>query len=309
MHAVEQGGSAAPAGPDECAPEAAVDRDELATTHLYLVQHVVSGLAARYPRHVDRGELWSAGALGLVDASRRYDPDSGIPFARYATIRIRGAMIDSARDRDWASRGLRRTIRGVQTATARFEETEGRTPSSLELAALLGITADQLAEHSAAAKAATLLQLDQTAADAEHGGSTVADTVEERTADWLPDEAFEQRELVGTVRSAVHFLPPVQREVVRRYYFEGDMLRDIAGSLRVTEARVSQIRSEALAAMRGYFGTAFEGVPAVAPGAPGLRRRAAYVATVSSQSTWRSRLDADALGPAAADPTPVALAS
>lgn len=269
-----------------------IDRNDLASTHLYLVQHVVNQLASHYPRHVDRSELWSAGALGLVDASRRFDPDAAIPFTRYATIRIRGAIIDSTRSRDWATRSLRRTIRDVRSVTEQFEDTEGRRPSSPELAEQLGITVGELADHQAAAAAATLLHLDQPVGNPDQGETALSNVIEEQTPDWLPDEAVEQRELVGTVRTAVDFLPPVQREVVERYYFNGEMLRDIALTLGVTEARVSQIRSEALTAMRGYFGTSFEGVPAVAEGAPGKRQRAAYVAAMGTQSDWRSRLDA-----------------
>ena len=78
--------------------------DQLVVDHLGLVQHIVSSLSSRYPRHVDRNDLWNAGALGLVEASKRYDETVGIPFARYAAIRVRGAIIDSTRSRDWATR-------------------------------------------------------------------------------------------------------------------------------------------------------------------------------------------------------------
>lgn len=266
--------------------------DDLVTEHLYLVQHAVNHLAGRYPRHVDRGELWSAGAYGLVDASRRYDPDSGIPFPRYAMIRIRGAVIDSTRDRDWATRRLRRTMRTVRAAHERFESEHGRAPRKEELASLLDISVDQLEQHQAAANTATLLHIDHTVAGNDSAESGIAAVLEERDATLLPEEAIEHLEMSGTVRSAVGFLPEPQRSVVERYYYGGELLRDIAESMQVTEARVSQIRSEALDAMRAYFGTAFEGVQAVPASAPGVRRRAAYVAAVAEQSTWRTRLEA-----------------
>lgn len=276
------------------APEQPCDRDELTASHLYLVQHIVNQLASRYPRHVDRGELWSAGAFGLVDASRRYDPATGIPFGRYAAIRIRGAIIDSTRTRDWATRALRREMRTVRDASERFEEQHGRSASSPELAELLGITTAELASYQSAAAAATLLHLDYAAPGAEPGESTFGERIEERQPDHLPEEAVEHRELIGTVRAAVEALDDVQRDVVERSFFNGELLRDIADSLGVTEARASQIRTEAVNAMRAYFGTTFEGVPAVADSAPGLRRRAAYVATMSAHTTWRTRLEAGA---------------
>lgn len=284
------------------------DANELATEHLYLVQHVVNSLATRFPRHVDRGELWSAGAHGLVDASRRYDPSTGIPFARYATIRIRGAIIDSTRTRDWATRSLRREMRTVRDATETFKDAHGRTPDSTELAATLGMSMEKLASHQAAAATANLLHLDHVIPGSGEGETTLAERVEERDASALPEESLERQELIGTARTAVAHLPEVQREVVERYYFNGELLRDIADSLGVTEARVSQIRSEALTAMRAYFGTAFEGVPTVATDAPGLRSRAAYVASVSAQSTWRARLDAGDAATTGTRPSTVAVA-
>jgi RNA polymerase sigma factor for flagellar operon FliA len=269
--------------------------NELVTEHLYLVQQVVNQLASRYPRHVDRSELWSAGAYGLVDASRRFDPDAGIPFPRYAAIRIRGAIIDSTRTRDWATRRLRRDIRTVREAHDGFEVRTGRAPTEDELAELLQIPVDELRTHRAAAANATLLHLDHPLPGTESSETGLAARLEERDRDRLPEDAIEHSELVGTVRSAVGFLPEPQRQVVERYYFRGELLRDIADSLGVTEARASQIRSEALDAMRAYFGDAFDGVVPVAPKAPGIRRRAAYVEEFTRETTWRSRLDAPAV--------------
>ena len=120
------------------------EQNQLVTETMDLVGHIVAEVSARYPRHVDRSELWNAGALGLVEASRRFDPDSGIPFARYAAIRIRGAIIDSTRTRDWASRSVRRRLREIQQATAGIEEQHGRAPTSGELADFLDITEDEL---------------------------------------------------------------------------------------------------------------------------------------------------------------------
>ena len=276
------------------ASDTTTDANELVTEHLYLVQHVVNSLASRFPRHVDRGELWSAGAHGLVDASRRYDPSTGIPFARYATIRIRGAILDSTRSRDWATRSLRREMRSVREAEGSFAEAHGRNPDSAELASALGMSAEKLSAHQAAAATANLLHLDHVIPGSDDGESTLVERLEERDSTALPEESLEQQELIGTTRSAVAHLPEVQREVVERYYFGGELLRDIADSMGVTEARISQIRSEALTAMRAYFGTAFDGVPEVATNTPGLRRRAAYVAEVSAATTWRTRLDAGA---------------
>lgn len=274
------------------------EQNALVTETLDLVGHIVSEVSARYPRHVDRTELWNAGALGLVEASRRYDPDSGIPFARYAAIRIRGAIIDSTRTRDWASRSVRRRLREIQQAHAGLEEQNGRAPSNVELAEFLEISEAELVRRQAQATTSTLLHLDQPAEGEE---ASLADRVEEERSDVLPDQALEQRELRGTLVDAVRNLPPVQAEVVSRYYLEGDLLQDIADDMGLTEARVSQIRSEALAAMRSFFATQYEGIEAAADSVPGKRARAAYLDRMEESSDWRSRLDAaHLLDPAAA---------
>ncbi len=262
--------------------------NELVEQHLDLIGHIVAEVSVRYPRHVDRQELWNAGALGLVEASRRFNPDAGIPFARYAAIRIRGAIIDSTRTRDWTTRSVRRRLRELQQTTAHFEETHGRTPTDAELAGLMGITPDELAERRSQGAISTLLHLDKDDGDEP----TLRNSIEEGQRDARPEAALEHRELLGTLNKAIEFLPPAQAEVVERYYLAGELLQDIAADMGVTEARVSQIRSEALLAMRSYFQTIYEEVPEVDDQAPGKRARAAYLAQISEQVSWRSRIDA-----------------
>lgn len=271
--------------------QTARDRGELVREHLPLVQHVVNQLSARYPRHVDRNELWSAGALGLVDAARRFKPNAGTPFPRYASIRIRGAIIDASRDRDWAPRSLRRHARSIHAANESLQSEHGRKPTESELAVSLGLTTDELRARQADLVQAHVLDLDRETGDAEPGAA-LADTIRERDEQLLPDVALERRELVGAVRVAVSLLPPAHREVVQRYYFGGELLRDIAADRGVTEARISQLCLEAVHAIRAHFATLFDDVPRVSEDAPGRARRAAYVATMQEQTSWRDRLAA-----------------
>jgi len=272
----------------------------LAIEHLYLVQHIVNQVSSRFPRHIDRQELWNAGAYGLVDASRRYDASSGIPFSRYAAIRIRGEMIDSTRTRDWASRGLRRELREVKRAGEAFEAGNGREASTEELAQVIGVPVEEIERRRTAAARSNLLHLDQPLASGDED-ETLGDRLYDPAVSNNPDDSLEQRELMGTLHTAIGFLPDIQREVVRRYYLDGELLRDIATSMQVTEARVSQIRAEALNAMRAYFTTEFDGVEAVEDDAPGRRRRAAFVAAMSARSTWRSRVEAAEVAEVAAE--------
>lgn len=283
----------------EATPQDHETSNELARRHLDIVGKSVSRVSARYPKHVDREELWNAGALGLVEAARRYDPATGIPFERYAMIRVRGAIIDSTRTRDWASRSVRRQAREVDQAAADLRETHGRNPERAELAETLGISVQELEKIQARSASSMLLYLDR---DQGGEGPTLRDTVVDEDLTTRPELALEQREMLGTLRVAVTNLTGVHREVVQRYYLDGALLQDIADDLGVTQARVSQIRSEALTSLRAYFGTLYEGAPAIDDASPGKRARAAYLAQVSDQSTWRTRLEA-----ADAEPAPQAL--
>ncbi len=273
-------------GLDQC------EQNRMVTETLDLVGHIVAEVSARYPRHVDRGELWNAGALGLVEASRRFDPDSGIPFARYAAIRIRGAIIDSTRTRDWASRSVRRSLREMNYAVSGLEEEKGRTPSNDELAKFLGVEVSEVVSRQAQAATSTLLHLDKPGDTDE---TPLVDRVEEHRVESLPEVALEQKELRGSLVEAIRNLPPVQADVISRYYLEGDLLQDIAEDLGLTEARVSQIRSEALIAMRAFFSTQYEGVEDADEETPGKRARAAYVERMQTNSDWRKRVDAESL--------------
>ncbi len=268
--------------------------DALVEQHLYLVQHLVHQLASRYPRHVDRGDLWSAGAAGLVDAAKRYEPDTGVPFARYASIRIRGSIIDSTRSRDWATRSLRRRARVITAAEEAFEQEHGRSPSLEELTSATGMTVAEIEECRRDVERSTLLQLDQPIATADGATETLKSLLAEEDPAQLPQDSVERRELLGSVRVAVQRLDEPHREVLVRHFFDDDLLQDIATDLGVTEARVSQIRSEAINAIRAWMSSEFEGVPEVPDSAPGRRRRASYIAAMEEQVTWRDRFDAPA---------------
>lgn len=262
--------------------------NQLVLDNLELVSQLVQQIAARYPRHVDRGELWSAGVLGLVEASRRFDPAMGISFPRYAAIRIRGAIIDSTRTRDWAPRRMRRQMREIE-ATEAAMRVGGGAPTEQELADMVGCSVEHIREVRARAQSAALLSLEWVPDD---DGESLASRVEETSTEALPEEQLEEVELMGTLETAIRHLPPVQREVIERYYLKEEMLADIAADLGVTVARTSQIRSEAINAIRSYLAGLYQGVPEVAPNAPGHQMRAQYLADLAAHSTWRSRLEA-----------------
>lgn len=262
--------------------------EQLITEHLGLVDQVVSRVAVRFPRHVDRDELRNAGCLGLVEAARRYDPSMNVPFDRYAAIRIRGAILDSTRSRDWATRLVRRQSRELAEAEASYAAANGKAPERGALATMLGVSPREVADRRARAAGSVVLSLDFESPD----GASPQEQLTEMAMDVVPEEWLEHRETLGTLLEAVTELPDVHGEVVRRHYFGEELLQDIAADFGVTEARISQIKSEAVVALRRYFGSMYEGVPDVSDDAPGKRTRAAFIARLTAQSTWKSRLAA-----------------
>lgn len=231
----------------QCSPPH--DETKLILDHIDIVKEVLGRLSMRFPRHVDREDLWSAGAVGLVEAAGRFEPSRGIAFAAYARVRVAGAMIDATRKRDWAPRSLRRDAREIEASTNDFRHGAGREPTDDELARRLGITATALAKTRADAASSMVWSLDRATIE----GTAPEDDVIDLTVGHDPEKEALRRETIEMLRDAVEHLPPRSRDIVRRYYLEGDRLQDIAADTGVSAARVSQLRAEAISALRSLF--------------------------------------------------------
>lgn len=265
--------------------------NKLVEDHLHLVKHTVFQVAVAFPSFVDREELARAGALGLVEAARRYDPARGVPFDRYAARRIRGAILDSVRQSDWAPRSVRRLARQLEAAEQELANSLGRMPNADETAEALGITKVELQRQRDRVFRSVVLALDYRA-DQD-------DTEELRILDVLPDdstlqpaEELEVRELLSYLNDAVSLLPERHRLVVIGYFMENRTSTELAAFLDVTESRISQLRTEALEMLRAaikaqYEPTADDAKPL---GRSALRARQ-YARDVGAASDWRSRID------------------
>ena len=133
--------------------------ETLITDHLPLVGHVARETAARLPRHLGTDDLVGAGSLALVQAAQSFDPELGVPFARFANTRVRGAMIDSMRQRDWASRTVRTRSKAIDSAAETLTAGLGRRPNDAELAAACGLTESEVRDARHGADRAVLLGL------------------------------------------------------------------------------------------------------------------------------------------------------
>jgi RNA polymerase sigma factor for flagellar operon FliA len=272
--------------------------DDLVTSHLALVGHITRETAARLPRHVDSDDLMGAGALALVQAAQAFDPALGVPFARFANTRVRGAMIDHMRSRDWASRSVRARSRAIDEVAETLTAALHRAPSVSELAAASGLAESEIREVRAGASRATVLSLDPALDDAEGPIGRLTDAAPR------PDEALIAAERMGYLRDAIAELPQRQRDVVVRYYLDQDQLTDIAEDLGVTQSRASQLRSEGLDLLRealtellhdeARVGAGYEKTDQGEQDGVRARRRAGYVAAVAARSSVHQRADVNA---------------
>ncbi|GAB3084109.1 sigma-70 family RNA polymerase sigma factor [Nocardioides zeae] len=260
-------------------------QDELITSHVALVGHIVRETMTRVPAHVSRDDLMSAGLTALVQAAQSFDEDRGVPFTRYAARRVRGAILDELRSVDWASRSVRRRARDLEEARGRLAATLGRPATPDEIAAATGLTVTEVeANHDDIARA-QLLSLQGTT------GATLEETLVSAAS--TPEEALEHAEQLQYLVAAVAELPHRQRVVVEGYFFAERPMAEIAVELGVSESRISQIRAEALVQLRDAMNHALAPElvrPAARPGGCAARRRDQYVAAVMArQSAGASR--------------------
>src|SRR5215213_7768980 len=262
--------------------------------HLPLVRHIVFQVAVHFPRHVDREELARAGALGLVEAARRYDESRGVPFDRFAAQRIRGAILDAVRAADWAPRSVRNLARKMEQTEQRLATELGRVPNMTEMANELGMTIDELNRLQDRMFRSVVLALEHEVTEDTEEDLTLVDVLCDRTQ-LEPLEELETRELHAYLRDAVDLLPERQRLVIIGYFLEGRTSLELAEFLGVTESRISQLRSEALEMLREGIEAQYEGNEAPTPAREGVgrvaKRKANYAAAIGERSQWQDRLD------------------
>lgn len=251
--------------------------DELVLTHLPLVGYAVSEMLHRVPPTVSRDELASAGSLALVLAAQAYDPATGVPFARYASLRIKGALVDELRSMDWASRGARQRVRELTATTERLTGALRRKPTREEVAHAMGVEVRAVDDAMRDAERRVLSM------DATEG--TVADLVVDR--DLTPEESVLADERLRWLRAAVVTLPERLRVVVEGLFLQDRSVAELAAELGVTQSRISQLRTEALGLLRDGMNAGLDPDLVRAPErADGVaeRRRQSYFAAVAARA-------------------------
>ncbi len=218
-------------------------RNKIAEYYLPLIKVVAGRLAMSLPPHLDRDDLLSTGFFGLLDAIDRYDINRNIKFETYAGVRIRGAMIDYLRAKDWIPVTMRQKIRKYEQKVYDLESELGRTATDAEIAEALAITTKELNTLVSQFNSSTIIPLEE---------YLKTDSPEAIDAD--PVETTEFLELKDTLAKAIDKLPEKERLVVSLYYYDELTLKEISLIMHLSEARISQLHTKAIIRMRGYPG-------------------------------------------------------
>lgn len=224
-------------------------REKIIEEYIPLVQYIAGRIAIHLPDSVDYHDLISYGVFGLMDAVDKFDLERDIKFETYASLRIRGGIMDGLRSTDWIPRSVRSKAKQVDQAIMNLEHQLGRRPSDQEVAAALEMPLDKYYETVDQVRSIALLSLDdQISSDPDSDSLTLMDTLDDPAA--AVDQELVDQEILQELAAAVDQLEERERLVVSLYYHEGLTLKEIGHVLDVSESRISQIHSKAIRTLR-----------------------------------------------------------
>jgi RNA polymerase sigma factor for flagellar operon FliA len=221
------------------------NRDEVVLSHLPLVRAIAFGVHENLPVHVDIDDLVHAGIIGLFDAAKRYNPNKKVAFASYAKHRIKGAILDSLRQLDWASRDLRRRHKQIENVTRDLAVVLQRNPTQAEVAEKLGVAEDRWRRIMMELRNVGLVSATGRGQDSEEAAPPDF-PAEPGTR---PDNICARDEMGMYLRISMDALPDRYRQVVQLYYGQDLTMREIGDKMSINESRVSQIHKSALQKM------------------------------------------------------------
>ena len=219
-------------------------RNQLVLFYVQLVKSIVCRMMPTYRKHVDFDDLMSSGLLGLMDAIDKYDTSREVKFETYASLRIKGEIVDQIRRQDWAPTSLRQKIKRVEEGFEVLEGKLGRSATEREVADHLSMREDEVKKTLDESHTFQLMNLDDMLADRIGGGEIPVN------AEDSPEARFEKREMREILARCIDELGERERMVVALYYFDELTLREIGEVLGVTESRVSQLHSKAMLLLR-----------------------------------------------------------
>ncbi|MBL0207838.1 MAG: RNA polymerase sigma factor FliA [Propionivibrio sp.] len=230
-----------------------INKDQLVQHFAPLVKRIAYHLMARLPSSVQVDDLIQNGMMGLLDAINRFESGMGAQFETYAAQRIRGAMLDGLRENDWLPRSLRRDFRRIELAIAQLEQEYGRAPGENELASALDMTLAEYQKMLQDARGHQLISFEDMVDDGDE------DFLERHLSDDAsdPSKILEDENLRQLLVQSIELLPEREKLMMALYYEQDLNLREIGDVMGVTESRVCQLHSQAVARKRArIFGEA-----------------------------------------------------
>ncbi len=225
-------------------------REKLITEYAPLVKVVAGRLSMYLGYNVEYEDLVSYGIFGLIDAIDKFDPGKDVKFETYASLRIRGSILDQIRKMDWIPRTVRQKQRRLEDAVKAIEARTGRNATDEELAEELGVTGTELLEWQSQLKMTNIISLNEFV---EQGGEPVMDA-RNNSQFAQPEESVAEEELKKVLSETLELLTEKERRVILLYYYEELTLKEISNILEVSESRVSQLHTKALLKMRKRMG-------------------------------------------------------
>lgn len=226
-------------------------REQLIIEYAQLVKLVAGRLSMYLGHNVEYDDLVSYGIFGLIDAIDKFDLSKSVKFETYASLRIRGAILDQIRKMDWIPRTVRQRQRRMDEAIKVIEMRTGKNATDEELAAELELSPEELCNWQSQLKVTNVVSLNEFE---ENGPEPVVDA-DNRTRYAQPEAVVEAAELKETLAAALDLLTEKERKVIELYYYEEMTLKEISRILDVSESRVSQLHTKGLLKMRKKMGT------------------------------------------------------
>src|ERR1700758_4316712 len=223
------------------------ERDVLINETLPLIKHIAHRVAMRLPATIEMRDLVNAGVLGLLDAVDKFEPERGVKFKTYAEVRIRGAILDSLRNLDWAPRSLRKKSKDLEKTYADLSQKLGRPASDEEVSEAMG---ENLEDFHALVDQLHGLTIGsfENLSDSEDSENYINYYPDDGSND--PYAKFESNELTALLSEAIEDLPEKERLVLSLYYYEEFTMKEIGALLGVNESRVSQLHTKATLRLR-----------------------------------------------------------
>jgi len=212
--------------------------------HESLVKRIAFHLMSRLPDSVQADDLIQAGMIGLIEASRKFDPDQGASFETYAGIRIRGSMLDEIRRTDWTPRSVHRKARDVAEAVRKIENEKGRDARDVEVAREMGLELNEYHKILQDATGCRIFSFEDPGTIGEDGYAPAHEQPNQ------PLDSLQHGDFKQGLAKAIKGLPERERLVMALYYDEELNLREIGDILGVSESRVCQIHGQALIRLR-----------------------------------------------------------